>query len=81
MEGLCHLVIVIIITSAFVVPSLVVAGKDKDLDFWATRDGVKDQCGKLYNVTLGDAIAILVSGVLFTILIICTVLNMGTMVQ
>ncbi|KAJ5066699.1 hypothetical protein M0811_13379 [Anaeramoeba ignava] len=26
---------------------------------WATRSGIKEQCGKLYNVTLGDSIALI----------------------
>ncbi|KAJ5066156.1 hypothetical protein M0811_03489 [Anaeramoeba ignava] len=37
---------------------------------WATRSGIKDECGKLYNVTLGDGIAILCLFVLSIILII-----------
>ncbi|KAJ5071648.1 hypothetical protein M0811_10057 [Anaeramoeba ignava] len=28
---------------------------------WATKSGIKDQCGKLYNVTLADSIIILIS--------------------
>ncbi|KAJ5068866.1 hypothetical protein M0811_12172 [Anaeramoeba ignava] len=126
--------LIIISTLAFVVPSLVVAEKDKDLDcskslwiwiiicnvvfcclnllnffvlllhfygiffsfsivigpllglfeliwciiglVWATRDGVKDQCGKLYNVTLGDSIAILVYSFVLCIFLIWDIIHL-----
>ncbi|KAJ5066376.1 hypothetical protein M0811_13656 [Anaeramoeba ignava] len=62
-----------IIIIIIIAPSLGVASKDKDKDcskplwtwvlvfniFWATREGVKDECGKLYSVTLGESIVII----------------------
>ncbi|KAJ5079318.1 hypothetical protein M0811_04339 [Anaeramoeba ignava] len=43
---------------------------------WATSDGVKDKCGKLYNVALGDSITIIVLNGLGC-LIICVALVVG----
>ncbi|KAJ5079319.1 hypothetical protein M0811_04340 [Anaeramoeba ignava] len=43
---------------------------------WATSDGVKDQCGKLYNVALGDSITIVALNGLGC-LIVCVALAVG----
>ncbi|KAJ5066157.1 hypothetical protein M0811_03490 [Anaeramoeba ignava] len=45
---------------------------------WATRSGIKDECGKLYNVTLGDGIAILALLVLSIILFILFLCALGS---
>ncbi|KAJ5066909.1 hypothetical protein M0811_03253 [Anaeramoeba ignava] len=45
---------------------------------WAKSDGVKDECGKLYNVTLGDSIALIsligLACCIFTCLTFCGLL-------